>query len=119
MDKMDKIIWIDRAKKKVLQKAKEEMNSLHTIKRRKTNLIGHIWRRNCLLIHVVEGKIKESTEGTGRRGRRRKKLLDDLKEKREYWELKDEALDCTLWRTRCGRGYGPVPRQTTDRMNEY
>jgi len=35
MDKMDKIIWIDRAKKKVLQKAKEEMHNLHTIKRRK------------------------------------------------------------------------------------
>jgi hypothetical protein len=64
---MDKIIWIDSAKKEVLQKAKEEMSSLHTIKRRKANLIGHIWRRNCLLIHVVEGKIEERTEGMGRR----------------------------------------------------
>jgi hypothetical protein len=55
----------------VLQNAKEEMNSLHTIKRRKANLIDHIWPRHCLLIHVVEGKIEERTEGTGRRGRRR------------------------------------------------
>jgi hypothetical protein len=27
-------------------------------------------------------------------------------------KLKDEALDRTLWRTRFGRGYGPVVRQT-------
>jgi hypothetical protein len=51
---------------------------------------------------------------TGRRGRRRKQLLDDLKEKRIHWKLKEEALDRTLWRTRFGRGYGPVVRQTTE-----
>jgi hypothetical protein len=51
---------------------------------------------------------------TGRRGRRRKKLLDDLMEKRGYWKLKEEALDRTPWRTRFGRGYGPVVRQTTE-----
>jgi hypothetical protein len=54
---------------------------------------------------------------TGRRGRRRKQLLDDLKEKRRYWKLKEEALDRTLWRTRFGRGYGPVVRQATGSMN--
>jgi hypothetical protein len=51
---------------------------------------------------------------TERRGRRRIQLLDDLKEKRSYWELKEEALDRTLWRTRFGRGYGPVVRQTAE-----
>jgi hypothetical protein len=55
----------------------------------------------------------------GRRGRRRKQLLDDLKEKRRYWKMKEEALDRTLWRTRFGRGYGPVVRQTTEWMNEW
>jgi hypothetical protein len=54
---------------------------------------------------------------TERRGGRRKQLLDDLKEKRKYWKWKEEALDCTLWRTRFGRGYGPVVRQTAERMN--
>jgi hypothetical protein len=44
--------------------------------------------------------------------------MDDLKEKKRYWKLKEEALDRTLWRTRFGRGYGPVVRQTTERMNE-
>jgi len=47
---------------------------------------------------------------TGRRGGRRKQLLDDLKEKRGYWKLKEEALDRTLWRTRFGRD-GRVIRQ--------
>ena len=56
-------------------------------------------------------------EMTGRRGRRRKQLLDGLKEKREYWKLKEEALDLTLLRTRCGRDYGPVVRQTTGSVN--
>jgi len=49
----------------------------------------------------------------GRRGRRRKKLLDNLKERREYSHLKEEALDQTTWRARFGRGFGPVARQTT------
>jgi hypothetical protein len=49
-------------------------------------------------------------EVTGRRGRRRKQLLDELKEKRGYWKLKEEALYLTLWRTRFGRGCGPVVR---------
>ena len=50
---------------------------------------------------------------TGRRGRRRKKLLDDLKERRGYSHLKDEALDRTMWRARFRKGFGPVVRQTT------
>jgi hypothetical protein len=62
---------------------------------------------------VIEGKLEERIEMTGRRERRRKQLLDDLKEKRRYWKLKEEALDRTLLRTRFGRGYGPVVRQTS------
>jgi hypothetical protein len=93
---------------------KEERNIVHTIKRRKANWIGHILCRNCLLKHVIEGKIEGRIEMTGRRGRRRKQLLDDINEKRKYWKLKEEALDRTLWRTHFGRGYGPVVRQTTD-----
>jgi hypothetical protein len=47
---------------------------------------------------VIEGKLEERIEKPGRRGRRRNQLLDDLKEKRRYWKLKEEALDRTLWR---------------------
>jgi hypothetical protein len=50
---------------------------------------------------------------TGRRGRRRRKLLDDLKERRGYSDLKEEALDRSRWTARFGRGFGPVVRQTT------
>jgi hypothetical protein len=34
----------------------------------------------------------------GRRGGRGKQLLDNLKDRREYWNLKDEALDRSLCR---------------------
>jgi len=80
--------------------------------------IGHILRRNCLLQRVIEGKIKGGIEVTGRRGIRRRKLLDDLKERKGYSHLKEEALDRTIWRARFGRGFGPVVRQTTKWMNE-
>ena len=62
-------------------------------------------RRNCLLQRVIDGKIKGGIEVTGRRGRRRRKLLDDLWERREYCHLKEEALDGTMWRARLGRGF--------------
>ena len=52
-----------------------------------------------------------------RRGRRRKKLLDDLKDRKGYSHLKEEALDCTMWRHRFGGGFGPVVRQNTEWMN--
>jgi len=50
---------------------------------------------------------------TRRRGKRRRELLDDLKERRGYSHLKAEALDRSMWRAGFGRGFGPVVRQTT------
>jgi hypothetical protein len=70
-------------------------------------------RRNYLLQWVIEGKIKGGIEVTGRRGRRLKKLLNDLKERRGYSHLKEEALDRTKWTAGFGRDFGPVVRQTT------
>jgi hypothetical protein len=49
--------------------------------------------RNCLLKHVIEGKLDGRIEATGRRKRRRKQLLDGLKERRGYWKLKEETLE--------------------------
>jgi hypothetical protein len=94
----------------VLHRIKEEWYILHTIKRR----IGHILLRNYLLKHAIEGEIGGRIDMTGRRGRRCEQLPDDLKEMRCYWKLKEEALDSTLWRTRFGRGYGPVIRQAME-----
>jgi hypothetical protein len=93
---------------------KEQRNILHDICKRKANWIGHILRRNCLLQQVIEGKIKGQKEVKGGRGRRRRKLLDDLKERRGYSHLKEEALDRTTWRALFGRGFGPVVRQATE-----
>jgi len=102
---------------KVLLRVNEQRNILHEIRKRKANWIGHVLRRNCLLQRVIEGKIQGGIEVTGRQGRRRKKLLDDLKERRGYSHLKEEALDRTIWRARFGRGFGPVVRQTTEWMS--
>ena len=84
----------------VLLKVKEQRNILHEIRKRKANWIGHILRRNCLLQQVIEGKIKGGIEVTGRRERKHRKLLDDLKERRRYSQLKEEAPDRTVWRAR-------------------
>ena len=92
----------------VLLRVNEQRNILHEIRKRKANWIGHILRRDCLLQQVIEGKIKGQIEVTRRRGRRRKKLLDDLKDRRGYCQLKEEALDHTVWRNRFGRGFGPI-----------
>ena len=89
-------------------------NILREIRKRKANWIGLILRRNCLLKQVIEGKIKREIEVTRRRGWRRKKLLDDLKDRRGYSHLKEEALDRTMWRNRFGGGFVPVVRQTTE-----
>jgi hypothetical protein len=100
----------------VLHRVKEDRNILHTIQKRKANWIGHIVRSNCLLKHVIERKIEERTEVVGRRETRRKQQLDDNKEMKGYWKLKEEPLDRTLRGTRFRRGYGAVVRQTVEGM---
>ena len=111
---MEKISWTDHVRKEeVLLQVNEQRNIPDTIRKRKANWIDHILRRNCLLKQVIEGKIKGEIEVTRRQGRRCKKLLDDLKDRRGYSHLKEEALDRNIWRDRFGRGFEPVVRQTT------
>ena len=106
---MEKISWTDHVRnEEVLLRVNEQRNNLHEIRKRKANWTGHILRRNCLVKQITEGKIKGQIEVTRRRGRRRKKLLDDLKDTRGYCQLNEEALDRTMWRNRFGRGFGPV-----------
>ena len=68
----------------------------YATKRRKASWIGHILRGNCFLKRVFEGKI----EGAGRRGIRRKQLLDDRKEQTGYcnWKVTDRTLENSLWK---------------------
>ena len=117
--RMEKISWTDHARnEEVLLRVNEQRNILHEIRKRKASWIGHILRRNCLLQQVIEGKIKGQIEVTRRWGRKRKKLLDDLKDRRGYCQLKEEALDRTMWRNRFGRGFGPVVWQITEDDDE-
>ena len=103
------ISWSDCLKnEKVIWRVKEERNILHAIKWRKTNCVGHILRRDCLLKRVIEGKIEGRIDMTEKRGERCQQLLGDLKAMEGYRKLKAEALDHTLWRTHFGRGYGPI-----------
>ena len=66
------------------------------------------------LKHITEGKIGGKVDVTGRLGIRRKKLLDDLKEKSGSCKQKEEALDRTQRRTRFGRVYGLVVKVTIE-----
>ena len=76
---MEKISWTDHVRNEdVLLRVNERRNILHEIRKRKANWIGHILRRNCLLQRVIEGKIQRGIEVTGRQGKRRRKLLDNL-----------------------------------------
>ena len=50
----------------------------------------------------------------GRIGRRYKQLLNEVKVKRGYRNLKQEEPGQSLWRICFGRVYGPLVRQTTE-----
>jgi len=98
---MEEFSWTDRVKnEKMLHRVEEKRNILQTIKRMNASWIGHILGRNCLLKHIIEGRI----DVTAKRGRRRRQLLGDFKERRGYWKLREEAINYTVWRTRFGRG---------------
>jgi hypothetical protein len=113
LEKDGEISWTNHVRnEEVLLRDEEQRNILHEICKRKANWICNILNRNCLLQQVIEGKIKVRDRSDRKRGRRHRKLLDDLKERRGYSHLKEEALDRTVWTARFGRGFGPVERQT-------
>ena len=108
---MEKINWTDHVRnEEVLLRVNEQRNILHEIRKRKANWIGHILRRNCLLKQFIEGKIKGEMEVA----KRRTKLLDDLKVRRGYSHLMEEALDRTMWRYRFGGRFRPVVRKNIE-----
>jgi hypothetical protein len=94
-----------------LESRSREISYMKYVNGRQTGLVTF-----CVEIAFYNGLLKErykrGIEVTRRQGRGRRKLLDDLKERRGYSHLKGEALDRTMWRARFGRGFGPVVRQT-------
>ena len=92
------------------QRVKEDRNILRTIKRRKVNWIGLILHRNCLLIHVTEGKM----EWTGRD----EEEVDTIRhwmtlKKREEPEVERSNIRWHFLANRFGRGYRSVVGKTT------
>ena len=96
------ISWTDRVRNgQILHREKNGRNILHTVNGRKTNLIYHIVGRNCLLKHVIEGKIEARIEVTGRRGRRRWQLVDERKERMleiEKASTGSHSVDDSIWK---------------------
>jgi len=80
-----------------------------------TNLLSHESSEILKMLLASQGQLFCLVIVTAHgRGRRRKKLLDHLKDRRGYSHLKEEALDRTLWRNRFGGGFEPVVRQNTE-----
>jgi len=69
-----------------------------------TNWTGHTLRQNCILKLVIEGNIEGRIEVKGRGGIRRKQLIDELTKRKRCWNLEEEALHRTVWRTHFGKG---------------
>jgi len=95
-DREKSIEPIVREMKKYYKKSKRRFIS-YIIKRIKAEWIGYILRRNCILKHVIEGKMEGRIEVTERRGSRRRILLNDFKKRRSYWELNTRR-----WISLCG-----------------
>jgi len=94
-------------KEEALHRVRKESSVLQKIKPRKDNRIGHTYHRLCILKHLIEGKFKVLEEGEDVSSYR-----IHLRQREKNWNLKDEAVDCTFWRIRFGRGYGHAVRQT-------
>jgi len=73
--------------------------------------------RKYLLKQVIEGNMDGRIEVKERLRRRHIQFVDDLKERRGHRKLKEEVSDGAVWRTRFGRGCGPLVRQTTRQTN--
>ena len=115
--RMEKISWTDHVRnEEVLQGVKEQRSILQTIKKQKANCTGQVLHRNCLATQRSWRKDTGKIEATERREGRRKQLLDDLKQKRGYSELKQEVPDPhslhSLWKRLW------TCRKTNCRMNE-
>jgi hypothetical protein len=93
--RMEKIKCSEKVtNEQVLYRIEEKRALLNNILRVEANWIGHILRRNCLLHDAIEGQIT----GVKGVGKRRTQLLDDFRNRRRYWEPKEEAEDRKRWK---------------------
>jgi hypothetical protein len=100
-------------KKYCLESTSRGISYMKYVNGRRTGLV-----ESAFCNGLLKERYKRGIDVTGRQGRRRRKLLDDLKERRGYYHLKEVTVDRTMWRGCFGRGFGPVVRQTTKLMND-
>jgi hypothetical protein len=96
-----KIIWTDLSRNEVVLHSVKSISMLHTINRRNTNWIGHILRRNCFWIHVIEEKMGGRIEVTERREIRSSSYWMTLRKRRYAGNWKKEVLHSvgnSLWK---------------------
>jgi len=99
--RMEKIKWTDKIKNEVvLERVGERRKLLQAVQKRKSNWLGHVLRRQCLQRDMLEG----SVEGRLKRGRLRRKIIDDMKQEKNYQELKFMAEDRRGWRHHWSKG---------------
>jgi hypothetical protein len=98
---MEKISWTDRVRKYCKDSGRRKISYI-TVQRKKAYWICHILRSNCLLKYVTKRKVGGRTEVIERRGRRRKQLLDDIKETTRYWKqiriTRSRSVENSLWK---------------------
>jgi hypothetical protein len=89
--RMEKIKWPEKVtNEQVLERIKEKRTLLNNILHRKNYRTGHILRKNCLLYDTLMTEVK----GVGRTPQ----LLDHTRNRRRYWELKEEAETRKRWK---------------------
>jgi hypothetical protein len=82
-----------------------------TSKKKEGWLDGHIL---CRLKHGTEVKIQGMIKWREDEGEDTSSYcMYTTSRNRQYWQLKEEALERTWYRSHLGRGYGPFARQTT------
>jgi hypothetical protein len=87
---MEKIEWSEKVtNEQDLEKTGKKRTLLNNNLHRKANWVGHILRRNCFLPEAIEGQMME-VKGVESR---RTQILDNLRNRRRYWELKEETED--------------------------
>jgi hypothetical protein len=64
LKKDEEVSWTDRVRNEEVQ---EESRRRGISYKKKTNWIGHILGRNCLLKHVIEGKKEGRSDGKTRK----------------------------------------------------
>ena len=93
--RMEKISWTERVtNEEVLRRVGEQRTLINTIWRRKARWTGHVIRSEGLLRTVIEGR----AEGKRPRGRKRRMMLDDIKQGQTYHAMKRAALNREGWR---------------------